>query len=95
MAGHQNRHPIALQLQQQKRQLVPRFGVKPAGRLVQQQKFGAMDDDLPNAHALLLPARQIAHAAIQLIRQPQKLHRAAHRLRQIAIGYAARFCRVG
>ena len=46
-------------------------------------------------YALFLPARQIAHAAIQLVRQPQKLHRAAHRLRQIAIGYAARFCRIG
>ena len=64
VAGHQNRHAFRFQAQQQLRQFIPRFGVEPAGRFVQQQELRAVDNHLSDADTLFLAARKRFDAVV-------------------------------
>ena len=72
VAGHKNAHAVGFELQQQARKLVPRFGVQTTGGFVQQQELRTVDNHLPDADTLLLPARQGAHFAVQLVFQAEQ-----------------------
>ena len=71
VAGHHQRHALGLQLAEQAGQAAARLGVQAAGRLVQQQHAGLVDDGLANSHALALAARELGGKALQQLDQAQ------------------------
>ena len=73
VAGDDQRHALGLKLAKQRREAAARIGIQAAGRLVEQQHAGLVDDGLADRHPLALAARELGRVAVQQLRQAQLL----------------------